>query len=438
MASGTTTRMRCYIPRGHPVSWWMLAVTTGAILITSVDRVILPTVLPAILKDFNLSAAQGGFLISLSFLGTAVGGVVLGSLGDSPGRGPRRAWMWCVSVLVTIVGAVLTALSWTLAQLQVLRILMGLGTGSMEPINVAMVGEWWQREDRGFAVGTHHTGFPIGQFFGPLLIGAILTVATWRAAFLLIPLIAIPIMIAQLVLAKRRNLERVNGWIDERQMTPSVTVEQVEGEGWENPWGKVKEALAYRNVRLAVLMNFLFLFAEFGIASFLTLQLTREAGMSLATASVVSGASGLTGWVGQIAWGTVSDHRGRKFSLGILAVGLALSALALIFISNGTTAWIILLGWGVFRNSPYPVLYSAVIDTVSEAASSGMGLMIGVGLGISGTIVGSVSGNVIQHFGFTYNYVMVAGVYLLALVPIALMRETAQGPSKSAVAASSR
>jgi MFS family permease len=438
MASGTTTGMRRYIPRGHSVSWWMLAVTTGAILITSVDRVILPTVLPAILKDFNLSAAQGGYLISLSFLGTAIGGVVLGSLGDSPGRGPRRAWMWCVSVLVTIVGAVLTALSWTLAQLQVLRIVMGLGTGSMEPINVAMVGEWWQREDRGFAVGTHHTGFPIGQFFGPLLIGAILTVATWRAAFLLIPLIAIPIMIVQLVLAKRRNLERVNGWIDEHQMTPSVTVEQIEGEGWENPWGKVKEALAYRNVRLAVLMNFLFLFAEFGIASFLTLQLTREAGMSLATASVVSGASGLTGWVGQIVWGTVSDHRGRKFSLGIIAVGLALSALALIFISNGTTAWIILLGWGIFRNSPYPVLYSAVIDTVSEAASSGMGLMIGVGLGISGTIVGSVSGNVIQHFGFTYNYVMVAGVYLLALVPIALMRETAQGPSKRTVTASSR
>ena len=438
MASGTTTGMRRYIPRGHSVSWWMLAVTTGAILITSVDRVILPTVLPAILKEFNLSAAQGGFLISLSFLGTAIGGVVLGSLGDSPGRGPRRAWMWCVSVLVTIVGAVLTAFSWTLAQLQVLRIVTGLGTGSMEPINVAMVGEWWQREDRGFAVGTHHTGFPIGQFFGPLLIGAILTVATWRAAFLLIPLIAIPIMIIQLVLAKRRNLERVNGWIDEHQMTPSLTVEQIEGEGWENPWGKVKEALAYRNVRLAVLMNFLFLFAEFGIASFLTLQLTREAGMSLATASVVSGASGLTGWVGQIVWGTVSDHRGRKFSLGIIAVGLALSALALIFISNSTTAWIILLGWGIFRNSPYPVLYSAVIDTVSEAASSGMGLMIGVGLGISGTIVGSVSGNVIQHFGFTYNYGMVAGVYLLALVPIALMRETAQGPSKSAVTASSR
>jgi hypothetical protein len=62
-----------------------------------------------------------------------------------------------------------------------------------------------------------------------------------------------------------------------------------------------------------------------------------------------------------------------------------------------------------------------------------MGLMIGVGLGISGTMVGSVSGNVIQHFGFTYNYIMVAGVYLLALVPIALMHETAQRPGESPI-----
>ena len=63
--------------------------------------------------------------------------------------------------------------------------------------------------------------------------------------------------------------------------------------------------------------------------------------------------------------------------------------------------------------------------------------MIGVGLGISGTIVGSVSGYVIGHFGFTYNYVMVSAVYLLALVPITLMRETAQGAGEGPVEAGS-
>lgn len=82
---------------------------------------------------------------------------------------------------------------------------MGLGTDSMEPVNVAMVGEWWQKDDQSFAVGTHHTGFPISQFFGPLLIGAILAVDTWRTAFFFIPLVALPIMVVRLVLAKRRR-----------------------------------------------------------------------------------------------------------------------------------------------------------------------------------------------------------------------------------------
>jgi hypothetical protein len=48
-----------YIPRGHALSWWMLVITTGAILITSIDRAILPTVLPGILKEFKLSETAG-------------------------------------------------------------------------------------------------------------------------------------------------------------------------------------------------------------------------------------------------------------------------------------------------------------------------------------------------------------------------------------------
>ena len=432
MAGGATSQGRAgriwrYVPRGHPVSWWMLLVTTGAILITSIDRTILPTVLPAILREFDLSTAQGGLLVSLSFAGMAVGGIILGTLGDSPGRGPRRAWMWGVALLFEIVGAVATALSSTLNQLRASRILGGMGEGSMEPVNVAMVGEWWQKENRGFAVGTHHTGFPIGQFVGPALIGALLAVGTWRTAFLVIPLIGIPIFVLQTVLARKRNLEKVNRWVRERGMTPSVTVDQIEGEGWTNPWTNIRLALSYRNVRLAVLTNFLLLFSEFGIASFLTLQLTQKAGLSLGEAAVISGASGITGWIGQIVWGTVSDHRGRKFSLGIISVGLAAATLAMIFITSAALGWIILIGWGLFRNSPYPVLYSSVIDTVPDAASSGMGLMIGVGLGVSGTIVGSVSGYIIEHFGFSWNYLLLAAIYLSTLIPVMMMRETAEG-----------
>ena len=425
-----------YVPRAHPLSWWMLLVTTGAILIISIDRAILPTVLPAILKDFNLSPTSGGFLISLSFVGTAVGAIALGALGDSLGRGPRRAWTWGVAVLVAVVAAVATAFTRTLGLFAFWRVIMGMGTGGMEPVNVAMVGEWWQKEDRGFAVGTHHTGFPFGQFLGPVLIGAVLAAATWREAFLFIPLIAIPIVLIQALIARKNNLKKINDWIREHRMTPSLEESEVRAQQFESPVGKITEAFSHRNVVLSVAMIFLFLWAETGVVSFLTLQLTRDVGLSLASAAVVSGASGITGWIGQIVWGTVSDHAGRKFSLNILAVGWAVTVLAMIFISSGTLAWIILLGWGLFRNAPFPVAYALVLDSVPNSASSGMGLMIGIALGVSGFVVAPVAGYFVAHFGFTWDYVMLAGACLLALVPIAMMRETVSAPDESAPVAS--
>ena len=435
VSPGMSPRNR-YIPRGHALSWWMLAVTTGAILITSIDRALLPTVLPGILKEFNLTPTTGGVLVGLSFAGTMAGGLVLGVFGDSLGKGVRRAYTWAVAVAIVVISAIATAVSQTLLQLQVLRFTMGVGTGGMEPVNVAMVGEWWQKEDRGFAVGTHHTGFPIGQFLGPLLIGLVLSVATWRAVFLFIPLLAIPIVIVQIVLARRENLRRVNTWIEEHDMTPSVTESELEAEREERPvataWEAMRLALRERNVRLSVVANFLFLWAETGVVSFLTLQLTREAGLSLAAASVVAGASGITGWMGQIFWGTVSDHRGRKWSLGILAVGWAVTVVLMIFISNGALGWIILVGWGVFRNSPFPVMYASIIDAVPEGASSGLGLMIGIGLGSAGFLAAPVAGFIIQHYGFTWHYIFLAAICLLTLVPIAMIRETAAGPEESA------
>jgi MFS family permease len=435
VSPGTTPRNR-YIPRGHALSWWMLAVTTGAILITSIDRALLPTVLPGILKEFNLTPTTGGVLVGLSFAGTMAGGLVLGVFGDSLGKGVRRAYTWAVAVAIVVISAIATAISQTLLQLQILRFTMGVGTGGMEPVNVAMVGEWWQKEDRGFAVGTHHTGFPIGQFLGPLLIGAVLSVATWRAVFLLIPLLAIPIVVVQIVLARRQNLRRVNTWIEEHDMTPSVTESELDEERQERPlataWEAMKLALAERNVRLSVIVNFLFLWAETGVVSFLTLQLTREAGLSLAAASVVAGASGITGWMGQIFWGTVSDHRGRKWSLGILAVGWALTVLLMIFIGSGALGWIILIGWGVFRNSPFPVMYASIIDAVPEGASSGLGLMIGIGLGSAGFLAAPVAGFIIQHYGFTWHYIFLAAICLLTLVPISMIRETAAGQEETA------
>ena len=121
---------------------------------------------------------------------------------------------------------------------------------------------------------------------------------------------------------------------------------------------------------------------------------------------------------------------GRKFSLGILAVGWAVTVIAMIFITSGALGWIILIGWvigwGVFRNSPFTVMYASIIDAVPEGASSGLGLVIGLGLGASGFLAAPVAGFIIQHTGgFTWHYLFLAAICLLTLIPIAMIRETA-------------
>lgn len=411
-----------WLPRAHPVSWWMLIITTLAILVTSIDRVILPTLLPDISKEFGLGATGGGLLVSLSFAGTFIGAVLIGVLADVVGRGHHRAWTWVGAVAVTCVSSIATAFTRSVTGLAVWRVVMGTGTGAMEPVNVAMVAEWWPRERRGFATGVHHTGFPFGQFLGPVLIGAILVGGTWRDAFLWIPLIAVPIMIAQLWVGRRRNLDRVNTWIDDHGMTPSVRTEET-GRG-ERPWRALRTAASERNVWWGTLMAFGLLWAEAGVTAFLTTQLVTEAGMDLATAAVVSGASGITGWLGQVVWGTASDRVGRKPALYVICLGWTVTVGLMPLIHGATAAWVILLAWGLFRNSPFPVVYALVIDSAPRAASSGMGLIIGIAFGLSGVLGPTVSGLLIDSVGFTSNYLLMAAICLVMVIPVWLIRET--------------
>ncbi|GAA5126249.1 MFS transporter [Pseudonocardia adelaidensis] len=413
---------RSWVPRAHPLSWATLVVTTGAILMTAVDGGILPAVLPAIQKDFGLNAAQAGLVNSVFFGGLIVGALLFGWLSDRIGTGYRRSWTWNIAMLIGILGGALTfGLAGSFAAFLLLRIPMGISRGGSEPVNVALVSEWWPKQFRGFAVGVHHTGFPLGQFLTGALIAAVLGFAGWQEAFLLIPLLGIPIMVLQAFIGTRRNQRRVYDWIDAHGYTKPLPELSTRPKGLG--LGPVKDALASPNVRWSVVLIFLFLWAETAAVTFLTGQLVNQ-GIDLGLAALLSGASGLTGWIGQVVWGAWSDHAGRKFAIRFLVIGWAASMLAMILITSPASAWIVLLAWGLFRNAPFPVVYALLIDSVPRAAGTAMGIMIGIALGVSGVLAAPVAGLIIDSGGFTVHYVVLAVICLLGLLPLARMTET--------------
>ncbi|WP_030833443.1 MFS transporter [Streptomyces hygroscopicus] len=83
---------------------------------------------------------------------------------------------------------------------------------------------------------------------------------------------------------------------------------------------------------------------------------------------------------------------------------------------------------GLFRNAPYPVIYSLVIDSAPAQAGSSMGLVIGITTGLGGAVVSTAAGWVIDHWGWTATFgVLIAGP-LLGLIPLLVIKDVVRRP----------
>lgn len=127
-------------------------------------------------------------------LGAAVGGIVLGSLGDRIGR--TRAMG--VSILFYSLFAGMGAFVQTQQQMLLLRVLVGLGVGGMWPNGVVLVSECWPSVSRPLVAGLMGAGIN----FGILLLSQVtrlwpITPDSWRWLF---TLAAIPALLGVFVL----------------------------------------------------------------------------------------------------------------------------------------------------------------------------------------------------------------------------------------------
>ena len=400
-----------------------LVVTTLAILMTGVDGGMMERVMSMVKEEFHLTNSHLGWINAVFFGGFVIGAYAFGIISDRIGTGYRRSWTWNIAMLFAIVGGVAT-FGWSGGFMSFLlwRIPMGISRGGSEPVNVAIVSEWWPKEHRGFALGVHHAGFPIGQFLvGPLIVAILALGGGWREAFLFIPALGLIVIALQAWVGTKQHQQEVYDYIDRHGQTrpaPDLSTKVK-----ENVWEQFITAFKVPNARRIMIVAFVLLWAEAGATSFLTVQLA-ERGVPIEQALIIAGASGITGWIGQVVWGTVSDHIGRKPALIIIMLGWMVSIGAMFFISSAMMGWIVLLGWGLFRNSPFPVIYAVLADSVPKASGSAMGVMIGSALGLSGVYAATVAGMTIDHLGWGPHYMIMVGLLALGLIPLLRIRET--------------
>jgi predicted MFS family arabinose efflux permease len=129
-------------------------------------------------------------------LGAAVGGSVLGNLGDRIGRARAMG----VSILFYSLFAGLGGLVKTPEQMLILRFMVGLGVGGMWPNGVALVAECWPNTSRPTVSGILGAGINVGIVLLSILgsqEGYEITAESWRWIF---KLAAIPALLGFLVI----------------------------------------------------------------------------------------------------------------------------------------------------------------------------------------------------------------------------------------------
>ena len=128
-------------------------------------------------------------------LGAAIGGIVLGALGDRVGRARAMG----ISILFYSVCAALGAFVASQEQMLVLRFLVGLGVGGMWPNGIALVSESWSSASKATVSGVTAAGLNAGI----LLLGVLarvwpVTPESWRWIF---SLAGLPALLGVVVLA---------------------------------------------------------------------------------------------------------------------------------------------------------------------------------------------------------------------------------------------
>ncbi len=283
---------------------------------------LLPPLFPAFMRDFGLSYAQLGLLMTLFFVISGVGQALAGFLVDRVGARPVL-----LCALACFVAAALAAAgAQSHGGLMVAAALAGLGNSAFHPADFTILNQRVSAPRLGHAFSVHGIAGNLGWAVAPLfMVGISQASGSWRAACVAAALWALAVLV---LLAVRRDD------IDDRRRSgmaggPPGGKEAPAG---EHPMAFLKQT--------SVWLCFSFFFwstaALSAIQSFGSPALASLYGLPLtATAFMVTGYM-LCGAVGMVAGGFVAA---RVPALErTIALAMAASALLLLWVASGWLA----------------------------------------------------------------------------------------------------
>jgi MFS family permease len=343
--------------------WLVLAAATLAQASASFALLGLAALAGFLQRDFNLTAAETGLLITASYAAPLFSLLFVGDLLD------RKSERLIIGVGAALLSAafLLAAMSSSYAVLLLWLLIAGLGYSSTQPGGSKSVSAWFRGGRLGLAMGIRQAGLPLGGAVAAAILPAVAAAWSWRAAF-------VAGAAAALVggLAFALTFRPPTGGADAAPKRPTLS------------WPIVAELLREPWMRNAMVAGLALVSAQYGIITWLMLYLSDHAHIALTRSAwflSLAQAAGAVGRIGLAAW---SDRQGLRFRLLTLSmIAVAAGVLLLMFIPPNTPepALALLAAWlGFFGLGWYGPWVAYLAET---APADKVGLTLGTAMALN-------------------------------------------------------
>ncbi len=289
---------------------WLLTLLVAIYACSFIDRIIVSTVGPAIIKDLNLTDLEFGVLGGAVFaLFYALFGMPIAWLAERF----RRISIIAVCIALWSVMTLASGVAQNYWQLLFFRMGVGVGEGGCSPAAHSLLSDHYPPKQRASALAIYSAGVPLGAMLGAVGGGWLAQHFDWRMAFFVV---GAPGLILALI-ARLTLREPARGHSEALQVAAKAP-----------PLGAVFARLFRTSTFRHILAGFVLTnLAANGVNTFTPTYLNRSFDIGLAQVGLMYGlVVGVSGVIGMLAGGFGADAAGKK-DLRWYAWGPALGAL---------------------------------------------------------------------------------------------------------------
>ena len=401
----------------------------------AMDTGLISFILAKMAEDWQMTADQKSWVVSIGFVGMAIGAICSGGLADRFGRKTVFAATLVIYSLATAACAFAPSLTWLL----VFRFIVGLGLGGQLPVAVTLVSEYIPAHVRGRFIVLLESFWGLGWLVAALVSRFVIPDFGWQTAFMIGGLPALyAIVIWKMVpesipfLINRGRIEEASALVKKIERQCGVQVYEIfevkpVAEKQNISFSQLWSGIFARRTLMLWLIWFGIIFSYYGIFTWLPSLLVKE-GYSIVQSFEYVLIMILAQLPGYLVAAWLVEKLGRKPTLAGFIGMCAISAY--FFGQSGSVTEIVIWGclMSFFNLGAWGVLYTYTPEqypTNIRAFGSGWA-------GAVGRIGGIAAPFAVTHLmgmpnGFSYVFTMFTAVLVAVAIVILVLGEETKG-----------